>query len=47
MINFGVNVITDENGNIVEEKLIIIEDGATTAIKSKRHYDIGWIVNTY
>lgn len=42
-----MNIIVDKDGNVIQERVIVIEDGATTAIKSDRHYDFGWIVREY
>lgn len=44
MMLLGICIETDEDGNVIKEKVIIIEDGATTCVKEERHYDFGWRV---
>ena len=38
----GVTIIVDENGNIIEEGRVVIEDGATTAVRKGNRYEYGW-----
>ena len=39
IMNMGVIVVADEDGNIVEESTTVIEDGITTWIKNGNHYE--------
>ena len=41
-MRLGVYVIIDENGEVIEENKLIIEDGATTTICKERGYEFGW-----
>lgn len=38
----GVTIIVDENGNIIEEGRVVIEDGATTVVRKGNRYEYGW-----
>ena len=38
----GINIITDEFGNIQEENKIVIEDGRATTLCKERHYVFNW-----
>lgn len=33
IMNLGVIVVSDKDGNIIEEGRVVIEDGATTAVR--------------
>jgi len=38
----GVDIVTDENGNIVEENDVVIEDGIATTLCKDRRYIFNW-----
>ena len=38
----GYSIITNENGDVIEERKVLIEDEATTVLCKPRHYNYGW-----
>ena len=43
-MKIGISIIFDENGEVIEERKVIIQDEATTTLCRPRHYDYGWEV---
>ena len=41
-MKLGIAIVANENGEIIEEKVVVITDGATTATKTDNHYDYYW-----
>ena len=41
-MTIGVSIMADENGNVIVERTVVIEDGATTAVRTGNHYEMGW-----
>jgi hypothetical protein len=41
-MTIGISILVDDKGNVIVERTVVIEDGATTAVKTENHYDIGW-----
>ena len=40
-MNLGVIIVANENGNIIEEGRVVIEDGATIAVRKGNRYEYG------
>lgn len=41
-MRFGVNVVSDEDGNIIEENEVVIEDGRVTTLCKDHKYVFNW-----
>ena len=41
-MKLGIAIVANENGEIIEERVVVITDGATTATKTDNHYDYYW-----